>query len=270
MELLMKKFLFILIFISSLISNMGCNNTKAIDTNDTFTINTDTTFIFTDNINNYDTVNENVENEFTVKAKKYDYEKNNVVILNIANKSDKNYTLTVDVTYHDVAGKVLAKESQSSEGFAANWQRYFLFKPDKAFSSYEYELTTEEFNGECFENKFTYKYIGIRKSPSVPIDWSDYTKGLGNGIVGDFMYRYDYSKPLDFQYTSVIFDNNGKIYHISNMIKESGEQPNTDLKIMATLSLGTKESIEIPKELTGNTNGILIFNNINTGNTSAS
>lgn len=89
------------------------------------------------------------ENGFVVKEKKYVYGENNVVLLNIENKTDKDYTLTVDGTYYAENGDVLKTETQTFEDYVAGYRGYFLFDPGMAFDSFGFTLSYEDFTGEA-------------------------------------------------------------------------------------------------------------------------
>lgn len=85
---------------------------------------------------------------FVVKDKKFVYGENNVVLLNIENKTGKDYTLTVDGTYYDENGDELKTETQTFEDFVAGYQGYFLFNPEMAFGSFSFSMDYTEFKGE--------------------------------------------------------------------------------------------------------------------------
>lgn len=261
----MKKSLSVLLFISLIIvSLISCNTAESPQNNPGDTTATDSTPTFTDPINDYDTIDETSTDGFTIKAKKYNYEENNVVLLSVENQSENNYTVTVDLTYYDDTGKEITKESQSFEGFAANWQKYFLFKPDKAFSSYEYKLTTENFSGECLGNKFTYKFVGVEENRG-PIEYHETEATYGRIIYGHFSCKYEYSESLEYLLTGIYFDNKGEIFYIAPMRMVGGRQPYEEDDFNQQLVIGNKDSVEWPEELKGEVNGILILNNIGIG-----
>ena len=260
----MKKSISVILLISlMLLTLIGCNNTDT-PADDTTDDNNNSAPAFVDPINDYDKVDDSSTDGFVIKSKKYDYEENNVVIMNVENQSENNYTVTVDMTYYDDGGNQITKESQSFEGFSANWQKYFMFKPDRAFSSYEYKLTTEVFDGECYDKTFTFDDNVVVKEGRVTLgeDENGIDKGLGRGILGFIKYKYDYPQLLEFWLTAVFFDKNGEIYYISTMSKEINEAPYMENEFCRELVLGTKDSVEWPEELKGETSGILILNNI--------
>jgi len=246
----MKKTLFVFILIFTLlISMVSCNNTDVSVNNP----------IDTDPIESYDKDDISVTEDFITKAKKYDYNDGNVVILSAENQSDKNYTVTVDMTYYDEAGQQVAAETQTFEGFSSNWQKYFLFNPGKAFSSYEYKISTEEFNGECYGNKFTIYFKTLKEDRSAIMD--GYTlAGWGKAIYVNYVCKYEYSETLDYICTPIVFDNKGEIYYIGPTAKRKNVPPYSDNLEMHVIFEENKESIKWPEELKGDTNGILILN----------
>ncbi len=84
---------------------------------------------------------------FVIKEKKFRYGEQDIVLLNIENKTGKDYTLTVNGTYFDESGNVLRNETQSFEDFVAGYQGYFVFHPEMAFESFSFSLDYVEFEG---------------------------------------------------------------------------------------------------------------------------
>ena len=84
---------------------------------------------------------------FVIKEKKFRYGEQDIVLLNIENKTGKNYTLTVNGTYFDESGNVLRNETQSFEDFVAGYQGYFVFHPEMAFDTFSFTLSYNHFTG---------------------------------------------------------------------------------------------------------------------------
>ena len=255
----MKKSLSVILLISlMLLTLIGCNNTDT-PADDT------TAPTFVDAIEEYDKIDETSTEGFTVKAKKYDYEENNIVLLSVENHSKNNYTVTVDMAYYDAGGNEITKESQSFEGFAANWQKYFMFKPDRAFSSYEYKITTEDFDGECYGNTITYKYDGVKEDRGFLGTYENGEPiGMGRVIWGRIPFKYEYPGILDILYYGIIFDNKGEICAIGSGMSYM-ESPYIEQSFSIKLVLGTKDSVEWPENLKGETAGIFILDKMGVG-----
>lgn len=94
--------------------------------------------------------NEETQSEvagFVIKEKKFRYGEQDIVLLNIENKTGKDYTLTVNGTYFDESGNVLRNETQSFEDFVAGYQGYFVFHPEMAFDTFSFTLSYNHFTG---------------------------------------------------------------------------------------------------------------------------
>ena len=91
-----------------------------------------------------DTSNAPVSGEFVVSDKKYAYNDANLVLLNVENKTDRHYNVTIKGKYLDENGETIKEEEQTFEAFPAGWSNHFIFYPKIAFDSFTYELETEE------------------------------------------------------------------------------------------------------------------------------
>ena len=208
----MKKTLSVLLLLSLMfLSFTACSNTGAPTNTPGDTTDGDSGSVpaFVDQIKDYDKVDDSSTEGFVIKSKKYDYEGNNVVILNLENQSENNYTVTVNMTYCDGAGNTLGEDLQSFEGFAANWQKYFVFEPNKPFDSYTYEIALEEYSGECYAQYVDISFGQLEEA------WTE--------VEGDTVTKYPsiistcYPKnssgyQLMTGYHLVVIDNTGKIF----------------------------------------------------------
>ena len=91
---------------------------------------------------------------FMIKDKKYSYEGTDLVILDVKNQTDKNYTLTINGSYLDKDGNVIKTETQTFEGFCAGMQNYFLFQPKITFDKFTYTVEMIEYKEECLMSYF--------------------------------------------------------------------------------------------------------------------
>lgn len=91
---------------------------------------------------------------FMIKDKKYSYEGTDLVILDVKNQTDKNYTLTINGSYLDKDGNVIKTETQTFEGFCAGLQNYFLFQPKITFDKFTYTVEMVEYKEECLMSYF--------------------------------------------------------------------------------------------------------------------
>ena len=103
-----------------------------------------------------------VANGFVVKQKKYDHGSNNLIVLNVTNNNSENYIVTITGYYLDANGNVLKTETQTVNGYVANYEKYFSFIPEIAFDKFVFTLTAEKYSGECLDHLFSVKDLYIR------------------------------------------------------------------------------------------------------------
>ena len=84
--------------------------------------------------------------QLRIEEKKYNYNSNNVMILNVENNSDGVYTITLTCHFKNEAGEDVKVEKRSIEGFPAKHQSYVVLKPHIKFSSFDYEVDIKPHN----------------------------------------------------------------------------------------------------------------------------
>lgn len=153
---------------------------------------------------------------FLVKEKKFVYFENDLVLLDITNETEINYTVTIIGKYLDANGNVLKTETQSFEGFAANYQTYFLFMPKINFANFSYEIDVQPFDGECPASE-----INILDGKRRIDKWT--TQQTMHQLITSIEYQNKSNHPLTAALTCILFDKNGDIYYICMPgIKEAG------------------------------------------------
>lgn len=91
--------------------------------------------------------------QFEIKEKKYSYNEQDVIILNIKNGSSKNYNISIDGSYIDESGKTIKSETKTLNGIASGYSSHLLFQPEITFHDFSYTLTVEECGDECYLSK---------------------------------------------------------------------------------------------------------------------
>ena len=165
--------------------------------------------------------------QFSLKEKTYDYNGANVTILQVENKSQQAYTITITGKFKDANGNTVKTESKTFEGFPAGWSNYFVFQPGVKYSSVTWDMKTEMFNSQSIANMFSIE----AKTVSAQIDWA-LSDGSGKYIIptggpdevaklkkyvavgcqfNNFNYNYQINDPFEYACDIVVFDKNGKI-----------------------------------------------------------
>ena len=98
---------------------------------------------------------------FRVQEKKCTYGEEHTAILCLANCAKNTYTVTVTVTYLNVAGRVLGQETQTVIDFAPGMEKYLCFRPGRDFHSFSYTLETALFRGTGVEKDFRLESFGV-------------------------------------------------------------------------------------------------------------
>ncbi len=130
---------------------------------------------------------------FVVSDKMYDFEGNNLVVLNVENKTNKNYYLYIYAQYLDEDGNVLKEETRKFEGFAAGWKNNFFFTPEIPFAKFSYKMETKEYTGKCCGSIFSLTYYWQRGDDLDLHSFNyDLDKWAENGKSGDEPNMDDY------------------------------------------------------------------------------
>ena len=271
----MKRFCIIVLSLCILVTLVACN------TEPTYTV------LSTDPIESYD--NESriavegsetevssgqipAEGEFVVKGKKYVYQlleslpAEEVVILSVANETDKNYEVSIAITYLDERGAVLKEESQTYQDIAAGNSTYYVFRPKIAFADYRYSLLVEEHEGPCYlSNVVPYEWNVEEAELTVwkahvdeLVMQEDYT--MYNQLTTRLYCKNENDIFIYMQMYMIIFDSNGQIAFLGS----SGKGMNADYLLQAdTTILYTLEDISPnqnswPENLQGELQAVVI------------
>ena len=167
--------------------------------------------------------------QFSVKEKKYDYNGANVSILQVENKSEQAYTITITGKFKDVNGKVVKTESKTFEGFPGGWSNYFVFQPGVKYSSASWDMKADVFNGNTVAQYFEFggtvncvtRWVGVNDKGEETITADpEINKNLRRvvGVYANFGPIFNsWSTPINVQSQVVIFDNKGMLNHIDNI-----------------------------------------------------
>lgn len=136
--------------------------------------------------------------EFVVKDKKYTFEGNDLVIVSVENKTNKNYSVTVTGTYLDKGGNVLKTETQTFDQYSAGYNGYFMFKPDLQFDKFTYEFKTKESEGPFYAKDMTFKFNGLNERDyyvQEQVEKGDYT--MYPVIMSSVSFEYKGDTPIE-------------------------------------------------------------------------
>lgn len=101
-----------------------------------------------------DLIDYTVAKGFRVKERYCSIGKENLAILTLYNQSKRTATVTVMVTFFNVAGRVLGTETQTIHGMVQGMEKHLCFRPGRDFHSFSYTLETTLFRGSSTERDF--------------------------------------------------------------------------------------------------------------------
>ena len=91
--------------------------------------------------------------ELVVKYKICTYGDNNLALVSVENHSEQALTVSIDGLCEDTLENKSKTIEREFEGFAANWQNYFVFYPTMPFDEFSYEIDFETYDGETYGQK---------------------------------------------------------------------------------------------------------------------
>ena len=200
----------------------------------------------------YDTITTHTVNggEFIFKEKKYEFQGNNLVIADVKNETENNYTLVVHCTYFDESGEQVFTESRTYEGWAAGYTQPILFLPMMAFDSYEYSIEAQPYDGVCFGANYIVEFAGLNEDRREPLP----------GLFGKIK-ESNYNTVSTWRGgTVIIWDNNGEIYMIETFGAQTtgGQYVDVLHRHAVTLCIYETEESPRPENLTGELKGMVI------------
>ena len=94
----------------------------------------------------------------------------NLAILTLYNPSKRTTTVTVRVTFFNVAGKVLGTETQTIHGMVRGMGKHLCFRPGRDFHTFTYTLEASSYRGICHERAYRAEYFRVTTplSPASP------------------------------------------------------------------------------------------------------
>lgn len=204
---------------------------------------------------------------FLLKHKTYAYENTDVTIVDVTNETALNYEFKIIGKYLDESGQIIKTETQRFL-FPANYQKYFLFKPDISFSKFEYEIDAKETEETCYAKDLSSKFIDFydTKAPIQTQIWEGNYKFYPT-LMAEVAYSFENQdgKYVGFPLTWLIFDENDALLAIFGNIEIFDYSPNPSFSGSSSLvvyqTTNDEIEIEIRKKFEGDIKAILVVGN---------
>ena len=209
---------------------------------------------------------EGVDGGMLVKEKKYEYDGKNVMLLNVENQTDADYTVTINGKYLDAEGNEIKSMSQTFDGFPAGYKNYFLFKPGITFDSFSYEMTATPHSGTAFAKYLTSdSNVKFAPVPSNLDENNEVQDEVYTELEFEFPFNNSYTDTLYFEAAFIVFDKNGRIYYIDDKFSGGIISPSSG-SISKTRFIRLYDTpwgeYQMPDELDGDLTGITCFTKV--------
>lgn len=199
----------------------------------------------------------------------YGYSAGDVLLFDVTNETDYNYTVLLTVTYYDENGKGVDIDLKKFKQFAAGYQRYFLFTPRKDFEYYTCEFSVTEYTEEIYYlDTFSHEILEpferrdtIWERVVENNDFTEYPTIMTQLVTKE----RPHSETLRISSrVIIIFDNTGEIFLIAKRKNDKffpteGQKESYDA---IALYQTTEKKLAWPEELKGELNLIVITDEI--------
>lgn len=192
--------------------------------------------------------------DFLVRQKKYEYFEKDVIILEVSNETENNYSVTITGNYVDTNGSVIKTEKQTTIGFSAGFKKYYIFMPNMNFDSFSYELSVEKYHGQCLEANVISRFYPTKLEKGWAIDSSGNTIGYHQMypvINCDVAFENKNGEDVFLVGTLIVFDNTGNLHCIWPLGLEGVGPNDSGGKTVPIYYEVTDEKIDFPANLTG-------------------
>ena len=224
-------------------------------------------------INQYDTQTEisvdGEENGFLISEKTYKYGDDNVLILNVENKTEKAYTVVITAKFFDDNGEAVKNITKIFEGFPKGYKNYFVFSPETAFKNYEYKVRTKPYDKETYANYLS-AGTAVKVTP-IPmgedLDGNMYDKPRVS-LLMRFPLECNYPNEETLLYSAdfVVFDNKGEIFMIDSKLQEANITYSPDGNTVTRAHMLPEDvewdGFKLPENLKGDLSGLVAFKDV--------
>ncbi len=112
----------------------------------------------------YEPIDYTVVKGIRVKERYCTLGEENLGVLTLYNQSRRAATVTVKVTFFNVAGKVLGTETQTIHGMVRGMEKHLCFRPGRDFHTFTYTLEATFYRGICHERAYRAEYFRVTTS----------------------------------------------------------------------------------------------------------
>lgn len=182
------------------------------------------------------TENEYFGEGFEIKGEKYEYKGDDVLILHVKNQTDVDYDIQVIVTFYDENNEKTLHHEKYFKGFGANWENYFVFRPEKPFARFRCEIEKIESTETAYAKALSQgtdedalRLSGIITKRWVsPEGFLEFFDDWHMFVRAGYKVLNDSDQHLYFSPVFVLFDKSGEIFVIDDSLESFGVGPSRE------------------------------------------
>jgi len=185
--------------------------------------------------------------ELIVKEKKFSFEGNDIMLLDVTNETNEACSITVNASFFDKSGAVLTTEAQTFDQFYPGYQNYFIFEPKIPFADFKYTISTEPYTGACYSKNFEMTLYEICEDERWPVD--NEMKELQHAILGTVKTKNTGQENVYYECRWLLLSSEGEIVRI--ITSHSSVNAGIEDYFSVPLYCAPHEEFVYPEELKG-------------------
>ncbi|MBQ3003292.1 MAG: hypothetical protein IJD82_06140 [Clostridia bacterium] len=185
--------------------------------------------------------------ELIVKEKKFSFEGNDIMLLDVTNETSKTYSVTINASFLDKNGTVLTTETQTFEQFYSGYQNYFIFEPQLTFDDFAYTVSTEVYEGVCYSKSFEMNLYELCEDERWPVD--NQMKDLQHAILATVMTKNTGNQNIYYECRWLLLNVQGEVIRI--LTSHSDVNAGAEDYFSVPLYCAPEDEFVYPQELKG-------------------
>lgn len=185
--------------------------------------------------------------ELIVKEKKYFFEGNDIMLLDVTNETNETCSVTVEASYLDENGAVLKTETQTFDQFYSGYQNYFIFEPKITFADFTYSVSTEAYEGVCYSKNFEMTLYEFIEDDKYPVDYDPNNRQ--HAILGTLRTKNTGKENIYYECRWLLLNSKGEIIRIIS--SHSTVNAGIEDYFSVPLYYAPEEEFVYPEELKG-------------------
>jgi len=200
---------------------------------------------------------------FALKGKKFTYGEKEVLVLNVENQTEKNYSATIRVTFLDENGNDVGNGVQWLDQFTTGFQTFFVYENSKKFDSYTCTLMLVENHSKSavnFMNNVTTAWLGFDDVKAESMDQSEVDYVKYPTLASRVLMENQTDDSYNVTYRVLVFNEADEIVEMYTDTK--GIEAQSKAHHLYSLIQTLEGEVEWPEEYKGDLHAMIITTNV--------